>query len=317
MFKYKKNNFNDIGFGEKTSRKGTRLINKDGTYNVKKIGVSSFSFSDIYHSLITISWPWFILLVCFTFFFANLPFVGLYLWFGIEEISSIQKGAFFEDFWNAFYFSSQTMTTVGFGYFAPVGTHAKIIASIEAFTGVLGFAIATGVLYGRFARPVARIKYSSNALISPYQEGNALMFRLVNLRNNQLIEVETKIILTIVNKKIEKREYYPLTLERNKINMLPLNWTVVHPIDDESPLNGLNEKQLIDMDAEIIILLKAFDESFSQTVYDKKSYRADEFVWGAKFRSIINDSSEGSIHLNIHELDKYDEVSLNMQVENS
>ncbi len=314
---YRKNNQNDIGFGEKSYNKGSRLINSDGSFNVKRSGVPYISISDMYHTLITISWGRFIFLITAVFVLTNLFFASVYMFCGVDQITSIVKGNGWSNFWDAFYFSSQTLTTVGFGYFAPIGDHAKIIASVEAFIGVLGFALATGVLYGRFARPGTRIRYSKNALIAPYQEGSGLMFRIVNLRNNHLIELEVRVTITWLNKETNKREYDGLNLERKSINLMPLSWTIVHPIDEESPLYGKNMQQLLSTDTEIIILIKAFDESFSQIVYDKRSYRADEFVYGAKFISIIKDTGEGMVQLDIDNIDRYEEVSLNSPLVNA
>ncbi len=313
---YKKNNQNDIGFGEKSYNKGSRLINKDGSFNVKIDGVPFFSISDMYHSLITIKWWQFSVVITTVFVIANIFFACIYVAFGVEQISSIKAGDSWSNFWDAFYFSSQTLTTVGFGYFAPVGNHAKIVASVEAFVGVLGFAVATGILYGRFSRPAARIRYSKNVIIAPYQDGAGVMFRMVNLRSNHLIELQVDLTFTWLDKEEGKRKYMALTLERNKINLMPLSWTVVHPIDEDSPFYGKTKSFLIESDAEILVLLKAFDESFSQIVYDKKSFRADEFVWGAKFVSIINDTGEGMLHLDIDKIDKYEEVSLNSPLVN-
>jgi len=313
---YKKNNQNDLGFGEKQYNKGTRLINRDGSFNVKRKGLSLFSISDLYHTLITIPWWQFAILITLNFVVVNLFFATIYIYIGVEQISSIVKGDAWSNFWDAYYFSSQTLTTVGFGYFAPVGDGAKMVASVEAFIGVLGFALATGILYGRFARPAVRIRYSKNAVVAPYQEGNALMFRLVNLRNNHLIEIEVALTMTWINKETGKRDYESLNLERKKINLMPLSWTVVHPIDEESPFFKYSKDFLLDNDAEIIVLLKAFDESFSQVVYDKRSYRADEFVWGAKFKTIIRDTGEGAVHLDIQNIDEFDKVSLNSPILN-
>jgi len=304
-------NKNDLGFGEKSYNKGSRLINADGTFNVKRKGLSTFNVSDIYHSLITIKWWQFALLISALFFVVNALFAFIYLYCGVDQITSIIKGDTTSNFWDAFYFSTQTMTTVGYGLFAPIGTHAKIIASFEAFIGLLGFAVATGVLYGRFSRPVARIRYSENTLISPYDEGNGMMFKMVNVRNNQLIEIEVSVNMLWLNKETNKRDYAALTLEIKKINFMPLSWTIVHPIDETSPFWGKDKSYFADQDGEIIILVKAFDESFSQTVYDRKSYRVDEFIWGAKFISDTEISEGGVVHLNIDAIDKFKEVSLN------
>lgn len=304
---------NDLGFGEKSYNNGSRLINRDGSFNVKSKGISSFNVSDIYHSLITIKWWQFALLISTLFFVVNALFALLYLYCGVDQITSIPAGDLTSNFWDAFYFSTQTMTTVGYGLFAPVGTHAKIIASAEAFIGLLGFAVATGILYGRFSRPLARLKYSKNALIAPYQEINAMMFRMVNMRNNQLIEVEVSVNMVWLNKETNKREYANLPLELKKINFMPLGWTLVHAIDEASPFWGKGASYFADQDAELIVLVKAFEESFSQVVYSRASYRVEEIVWGAKFVSMMENRSGGIVHLDVDALDKFQEVSLNSQ----
>jgi inward rectifier potassium channel len=304
-------NKSDLGFGEKSYNKGSRLINANGSFNVKRKGISSFNVSDIYHSLITIKWWQFAILISVLFFIANAFFALLYLYCGVEQITSINKGNLWDNFWDVFYFSTQTMTTVGYGFFAPIGTHAKVIASFEAFIGLLGFAMATGVLYGRFSRPVARIRYSEQAIIAPYQDSNGMMFRMVNMRNNQLIEIEVSVNMVWLNKETNKRDYAKLPLEIEKINFMPLSWTIVHPIDEASPFWGKDKSYFADQDGEIIILVKAFDESFSQVVYDRRSYRVSEFVWGAKFVSAIENRPGGIVYLNIDGIDKFEEVSLN------
>ncbi|MFM7023345.1 MAG: ion channel [Flavobacteriales bacterium] len=304
-------NRNDLGFGEKSYNKGSRLINSDGTFNVKRKGLSTFNVSDVYHLLITIKWWQFAIFISTLFFVANTAFAFIYLAVGVGQITSITEGTAWDNFWDAFYFSTQTMTTVGYGFFAPVGTHAKIIASIESFVGLLGFAIATGVLYGRFSRPVARIRYSEKAIIAPYQEANGMMFRMVNMRNNQLIEIEVSVNMVWLNKETNKREYARLPLEIEKINFMPLSWTIVHPIDEASPFWGKDPSYFADQDGEIIILVKAFDESFSQVVYDRRSYKVSEFAWGARFVSAIENRPGGIVYLDIDGIDKFEEVSLN------
>jgi inward rectifier potassium channel len=163
----------------------------------------------------------------------------------------------------------------------------------------MSFAIGTGLLYGRFARPKAHILHSPQALIAPYQGGVALMFRIANERSHQLIEVEVQVSASFVKgENAAEREYHNLALERNSVNFFPLSWTVVHPIDERSPLFGLTEAALSERDPEIFILIKGFDDVFSQVVHSRFSYKAQEIAWGARFVKIFEqDGSHVAIDL--------------------
>jgi inward rectifier potassium channel len=152
----------------------------------------------------------------------------------------------------------------------------------------LVFAIATGLLYGRFSRPQAKLLYSDHAIIAPYREGTGLMFRIANMRHNQLIEVEVTITLSYIEKGAKNRSFDRLKLERDKVNLFPTNWTIVHPIDQESPFFNLSEQEFRDMRSELIILLKAFDDTFSQTIYSRTSYHTDEIIYGRKFLPMVS-----------------------------
>jgi inward rectifier potassium channel len=286
--------FKDLGFGTKVYGKGKRLINPDGSFNVKRVGLPYFSPVNFYHTLISMSWLKFILLILVAYLVANILFAFVYLIVGIENLTNIDDSTSFHKFMEAFFFSAQTITTVGYGRVAPVGIPASAVAAIESMIGLMGFALATGLLYGRFSRPVAKIIFSKNALVAPYREGKGLMFRVANERKSQLIENEVQLTLTMLDQQKQKRIFEPLNLERSKINYLSLSWIIVHPIDENSPLNNITIKELEEREAEILILLKAFDETFSQTVYARSSYRHHEIKWDAKFVSIIHDTEDGT-----------------------
>ncbi len=210
----------------------------------------------------------------------------------------------------AFFFSSQTLTTLGYGRISPVGTLASAAAAVESMMGLLGFALATGLLYGRFSKPEARILYSHNAVIAPFKDKTALMFRIVNERKNQLIEVEASLTLSLKSDQVNVRRFLALTPDIKKINFFPLNWTIVHSIDEESPLFGLTEQEANDLDAEVIVLIKAFDDTFSQTVYSRSSYKYSEIIWGAKFKSMMELGTPQGTILHLDKLNDFEKVEL-------
>src|ERR1035438_9301601 len=181
-------------------------------------------------------------------------------------------------FLNTFFFSSHTLTTVGYGNIWPKTVAANFIAAFEGLVGVLGFAVATGLLFGRISRPSARLGFSENALIAPYQDGSSLQFRVVNRRSNSLVEANAQVLLMTVEREDGKpvRRYHQLTLERSSVLFLALTWTVVHPIDEHSPLHDKTAAELAGLQAEIIILIKAYDDTFSQNVISRHSYRHDQ-----------------------------------------
>lgn len=297
--------FKDLGFGTKITSKEGRIINKDGSFNVERKGFSHFDF---YQWLIGISWWKFIFIVFITYFIVNIVFAVFYFIIGVEYLSGIEGSTNFEKFYDAFFFSAQSLTTVGYGRISPIGFYASIIASIESMAGLLGFALATGLMYGRFSRPAAKFIYSDKSIIAPYQEIKGFMIRIANARKNQLIEVEAQVAMTWVDKEKKLRQFEMLKLERSKINFLAMSWTLVHPIDESSPLYNMNKENLEEKKVEFIVLLKAFDESFSQTVYSRNSYLYSEVEWGAKFILAISDNGDGKALLDIDKISLYEKV---------
>jgi inward rectifier potassium channel len=300
----------DLGFGTKDSGKGARGLNKDGSFNVIRKGVPLINKFETYHTLISMSWLKFNIGVVSLYVIINLVFASLFMFIGVEHLAGIYGTSTTDKFLESFFFSSQTLTTLGYGRISPISHLASAIAAVESMLGLLGFALVTGLLYGRFSRPEARIKYSENALIAPYKNITALMFRLVNERRNQLIEVEAGVSLSMrheTNPKI--RKFFTLKLEITKINFFPLSWTVVHPIDEGSPLWGMAEEDFKEVDIEFISLIKAFDDAFSQTVYSRSSYKFNEVVWGAKFIPVTEFTADGTI-LNIDQINAHEKAEL-------
>tara|TARA_B110000211_G_C14008647_1_gene522031 strand:+ start:126 stop:1034 length:909 start_codon:yes stop_codon:yes gene_type:complete len=279
----------ELGFGKNVD-KDFRFINRNGSINVKRKGLPVFRPYDLFHTLITIGWLKFLFLVGTSFFLINAIFALVYYLIGENSVSLVDHESEFDAFWDYFFFSVQTITTVGYGAMSPLLVSAKIISSIESFIGLLGIALVTGLLYGRFSRPVAKIKYSEFGVVAPFKGGKAFMVKLANQRSSKLIESEVRMLLSYNNE--NGRVNLPMELELKKIDFLALTWTIVHPIKEGSPWHGLTEEDLRKGNAEIIVLLKAFDDTFSQTVYSRMSYKHDEIVWGAKFKSSI--TTEGN-----------------------
>lgn len=311
MFSNKDNNrIQDPGFGEKTNGRTKRIINKDGSFNViRKNGDKGLR--NVYQHLLGINNSTFFLLILCGYIFFSLFFALLFFIIGTEHLIGVRGESLMGTFMDCFYFSTQTFTTVGYGSIAPKGILTSTVASFEAFCGLLFFAIATGLMYARFSRPKAMIRFSNNALISDYQDGKALMFRLANRRNNVLMEMNAKaIMMTLVSKDdMMNRKYYQLPLEIDHVNFLPLSWTLVHKIDEQSPFFSMNEQSLLELDAEVMILISGFDDTFNQTVHARISYIASEFVWNAKFTRAFSVNENGEAVLNIEDIHKYELMS--------
>jgi inward rectifier potassium channel len=310
MAENKKEKFNDLGLGTKTPTGGYGALNKDGSFNVRKTNVPFFERFNFFHSLISMPWLHFFGLTIIGYFMVNLLFASIYTWVGVEYLTGIEGFSDFDQFMEAFFFSAQTVTTLGYGRVAPMGTLANSVAAIESMLGLLFFALATGMLYGRFSKPSGKIKYSTHAVIAPYKNINAFMFRVVNPQRNQLLEVEVTVTLSMKRENSELRDFFLLNLERAKVVFFPYLWTIVHPIDHSSPLYNLDEAQVLEKDAEFILMIKAFDESFSQIVYSRSSYRTSELKWGEKFLYVIKQEGDG-ITVDVGRIDETEKAVLN------
>lgn len=246
----------DPGFGEKIGGRTKRIINKDGSFNTQRLGVNN-GLRNIYQRLLGLSNIYFFVLSLGTYVLCSLIFAAIFYAIGTEHLIGVRGGTAMSSFMDCFYFSTQTFTTVGYGSIAPKGILASTVASFEAFCGLLFFAVATGLMYARFSKPKAMLLYSNNALIAPFQEGKALMFRLANQRTNVLMELQARVILMMRADKDDNtsRKYFELPLEISKVIFLPLSWTLVHKMDENSPLFDYSQQDLIDLDAEIMILI--------------------------------------------------------------
>jgi inward rectifier potassium channel len=297
----------DLGLGGKLSeRSRARLLNRDGTFNVRRNNLSAFHPYNAYHTLLSLPVPRLLALMAAGYLVVNLLFASLYWLAGPGAIAgegSTPLGRF-ED---CVFFSVQTLATIGYGKLVPVTRAANVLVGIEALVGLLGFAILSGLLFARFTRPTARIAFSRNAIVAPYQDGWALMFRLVNLRNHNLTDVHAVVSMArwLEENGKRRRRFDQLALERDAIIFMPLHWVVVHPIGDGSPLRGLTPESLAASDPEVVCLISAADETFAQTVHAKTSYDKTDIVWGARFGDMyVTDADRVAIDLTrLHDIE--------------
>jgi inward rectifier potassium channel len=311
IHKEKINPEDDLGFGTQPVIKSQPVINKDGTINVKRTGLPFFTTTNNYHSLITMSWRKFWLIVFTCYFTVNIIFALVYFSLGPDVLDGKSGNTNFDRFMDAFFFSAQTISTVGYGHISPRGMIPNTIAALESMMGLLAFALATGLLYGRFSRPSAKIMYSSNVLIAPYKDGGTgLMFRLANERRNILIDLEMEVVFSYNDEENGKtvRKFFQLELERKRVSILTLNWTIVHPLDENSPIKDITPEELQKTQAGLTVSLKTFDDTFSQTVHSRTSYQFDNFVWGAKFKPAFERDETGRVVLDLSSISAYDLV---------
>jgi inward rectifier potassium channel len=303
---------NDTGFGTNASSYGGRFINRDGTFNIRKEGVSFMNRYSIFHDMLTLPRWKFICVIILFYLCINLLFAGTYLFIGIDQFQGVIGTTFWQKFKEAYFFSTETFTTVGYGRVNPVGDGANLVASFEAMIGFLSFALATGLMYGRFARPRAYLVFSDFALISPFKEGQALMFRFASYKEKHTltdVEIRVNLGLQIQEDGNTEYRYYELHLERNRVENLSMNWTVVHPLDERSPLRGFGWEDMRASDVELYVLIRGFDDVYSNQVLQRTSYTYHEIRFNGKFVPMYHESDDGKTTiLDLHKLNEYVET---------
>ena len=290
----------DPGLTQQYTGNLRRSINKDGSFNVYRRGGSWRDIHPYLHML-NMSWPRFFVSVMLGYLALNLLFAVVYFALGPEGLLGANGANEVDRFLNDFFFSTHTLTTVGYGNMVPATLAANVTASLEAIAGLMAVALGTGLLFGRFSRPSAKIAFSENILIAPYQERESLQFRIVNQRANVLMELQANLLLMTVEGTPGNltRRFQQLPLERDSVSFLPLTWTIVHPIEESSPLYGKTPPDLERLQAEFVILIKGFDDTFSQVVHARYSYRYDEVAWQAKFDPAFEFDRDGNMVLNL------------------
>jgi inward rectifier potassium channel len=306
---------NDTGFGNNANTVGGRFINRDGSFNMQKEGVPFWTKFSIYHTMLNMPRWKFISVIILFYFSINLVYTLIYLLTGAsEQLQGLIATTPWAKFKEVYFFSTETFTTVGYGRVNPVGDLANIIAAIEAMSGFLSFAIATGLIYGRFSKPRAYLAFSDYAVVAPYQDKTALMFRFVSYKENHTL-TNVEVVLTIGLQQLENDKpvfkFYSLALERSRADNLPMNFTVVHPIDENSPLVGFAFEDMKTADVELYVLVKAFDDVYSNVVLQRTSYVYEEILFNRKFVPMYRESDDGNrTILELHKLSESVEVAI-------
>lgn len=284
-----------------------RLLNPDGTFNIERKGLTA---SNIYEDILSSSWTKILFYFLFFYFFINALFAFGFLLCGPENINGANLGTFWENYTQMLYFSIQTFTTVGYGHMNPSGHATSLLASIVAFVGLITFAILTGLSFAKFSKPEAHIIFSKNILLGPnplrYDEPS-LQFRVVNTSRNQLIDLEARVTLTWLEKVngTEKRKFERLDLELESIHLFPLNWTIIHMIDENSPLYKLSLEEMTSRNMELLILIKGFDDTYTEKIHTKRSYSFADLIYGARFISMYHNTESHTI-LDLTKIDEYE-----------
>ncbi len=284
---------------------------KDGQPNVQIKGLRRFYDFSVYHYMLNLpSFKFFFVILCF-YTVINFVFASIYFLIGPQHLQGLITGSFFETFSECYFFSSQTLTTVGYGRVSPVGYITNVVAGLEALIGIMTLAIITGLLYGRFVKPRAFIRFSSEAIIAPFKGGRALMCRLAPTKVDSLSEVEANMTLAMhkLENGVRKNKFYRLPLQLDKIMALSLNWTLVHPIDADSPLFGMQEEDIVNDRMQIVVMVKGFDASFSNTVVTRTSYDWNEIIFNAKYKPMYFDfEADSSTVLDLNEINSYEKL---------
>jgi inward rectifier potassium channel len=259
---------------------------------VRRVGGARLTRRDAYHLMLTMPWRWFFGLQAAAYVAFNAVFALLYLMVP-GSIANARPGSF----WDAFFFSVQTMATIGFGVMAPATFYANIMVTIEALLGMASVAVAAGLIFARFSQPTARVLFSRVAVVTPFNGVPTLMFRCANERRNQIFEAQVHVDFARQETSaegLELRRSYELALARDRNPQFSLSWTVMHPIDAQSPLYGIDPDLLAGQEASIVVTLTGIDETISQTVFARTSYRADEIRWGQRFVDILSETETGT-----------------------
>jgi inward rectifier potassium channel len=295
-----------------------RFLNRDGTFNVERVDRPRRDrhSRDLYHRFLSLHWREFFAAVAVSYFLLNLLFGLGYFIAGPHALShtdgSPVPDGLFERFSECFFFSVQTLATIGYGKLVPNSMVSNFLVTVEAFIGLLIVALMTGLVFARFSRPTARVVFSRDAVINFHDGVPSLLFRLANLRANQIVEAGITVVFARNEKTIEGdfyRNFYDLELEREKSPMFVLSWTVVHPITADSPLHGMTRQDMFDQQAEILILMTGWDETFAQTIHARNSYAPEEILWNHRFKDMIDiDDERGKLLMDVRKISEVEPI---------
>ena len=310
----------NTGFGANSTDYGGRFVNKSGRANIQKRGIPFLERISWFHTMLAVPRWKFLLIIISFFIVVNLIFACVYYSIGVEHLYGMKTGSEMQKFGEAFFFSAQTFTTVGYGRISPAGFGTSAIAAFEALLGLLTFSLATGLFYGRFSKPKAFLKFSHNAIIAPYKDITALMLRIAPYKNATLTDAEAKLTLGMAVEENGRsvNKFFPLELEYDRVNALNLSWTIVHPITENSPLYHFNAADFANTTGEVLVFFKGFDDMFSNTVVARSSYTFREIVMGARFIPMYHrDESNNRTILDLDKLNAFHEADVSFAFANA
>ena len=272
-----------------------RAMLDEGALDVRILNAPQSLFGDTYYRLLHETWGRLLLQFVVAFLAFNLAFAALYALdpHGLDIVSGNGE---MSRFWRGFFFSVHTLVTIGYGNVAPATVYANIIVVIEAMTGVLGFAVTTGLVFARFARPTARVIFSRHAVVAPFDGVQSIMLRAVNQRHNLILEATARLSLLRAVKDDHgrmMRRFYDLDLVRARNPVFALSWTVVHPITPSSPFFGLSRDEIRASEDELIVVISGTDEGMAQVIHARTAYAAAALRWDARFADILGIADDG------------------------
>jgi inward rectifier potassium channel len=268
-----------------------RMVGPKGKLDVTIRGLRRRKWTDLYHQLLTLSWGGFLLVWIIVYLAANLVFATLF-WLDRGGLSGAHPGSF-ED---AFFFSVQTLGTIGYGVIAPKSRFANALVAVESFFSFGISALSTGMIFARVSRPTARVMFSRHAVVTPINGVPTLMFRAANERQNQVLEADVTVTLArnlVTSEGVTFRAFQALTLKRSRSPLFALSWSIMHAVDETSPLFGQTLETLLADRAEIVIVLAGVDETLAQRIYARHSYLPHGIVWGRRHADIIQIAEDG------------------------
>ncbi|QQR86485.1 MAG: hypothetical protein IPJ76_18185 [Flavobacteriales bacterium] len=308
VFRSKAIKAEDPGIGSSFERPLDRLMAKDGSFRVYRIGGIS-GLREGFIALATMPLWRLVITFVIAYLMMNLFFGSIYMTIGVEQLGNADLTDMGTRWLSAIGMSVQTLTTVGYGSLYPASAATWLVAAVEGVFGILGFSLISAVIYARFARPTTQLAYGEQALVAPFRDGWSLQVRVANRRSTLLMDLEARMILVMadVDDQGERLNYYNLKLQLERVNFMPLSWTIVHPVNGDSPLAGLSYDDLVKRKAEALLILKGVDEGYMQQVYTRRSFRFDEIVWGGRFTRPFS-ARNGIMHLDIDKLSDHTAV---------
>lgn len=259
---------------------------------------------DFYHFVMDARWSVVLLFVATVYITTNIFFAFLYL-LGGDCIAAAEPGVFSD----AFFFSVQTLATIGYGAMAPKTMYAHVLVTIEAILGLFGTALATGIVFAKFARPTARVSWSDVALMTKRNGVPHLILRVANARENQIVEASIRLCalkFEVTTEGERMRRYYDMPLVRSQNPIFAMTWTVMHPIDETSPLHGMTFDDMVAGRIEILAILTGLDSTFGQTIHARFAYAMEDIRENARFKDIVVELPDGTRKVDLDRIGEWE-----------